>query len=439
MLTDKVCRSAKPGEKPYKLWDAHGLHLFVSKTGFKSWRWKYRLGGTTEKLLVLGPYPQVTLLEARVLRLQADAIRRTGADPAAHPTFKKAAPSVTPASPAPVKYSLKAAAKDWVKLHKAIWSKKHMTNVERWLRNDCHEATSASEPPLWEGQFGGLELTSITARMVHDVLGQIEARGAVDQAHRMRQRLSGIFATAIAAGFAEKDPATPVAGALTKRRNRHYPAIVSLTEARRLLQQVENEPGYPLIKLANRVMALTAVRSGALRHAEWDELEGLDGDSPMWRIPAAKMKLGLQEKDDEVFDFVVPLARQTVDAFKVARRLSGSSTWIFPGPRFAMRPISDSTLSARYRNLPEFSGRHVPHGWRTTFSTIMNERAAVSDQRGDREIIDMMLAHIQEGVEPIYNRAAYMPRRREIAQEWADLLLEEMAPAEQLLESFVHR
>lgn len=40
-----------------------------------------------------------------------------------------------------------------------------------------------------------------------------------------------------------------------------------------------------------------------------------------------------------------------------------------------------------------------------------------------------MLAHVPGNkVEGAYNRAAYMPRRREIAEEWADLLLDGFVP-----------
>ena len=54
----------------------------------------------------------------------------------------------------------------------------------------------------------------------------------------------------------------------------------------------------------------------------------------------------------------------------------------------------------------------------------MNERAAANERESDRAIIDLMLAHMPEGVEAAYNRAAYMKRRRELAQEWADLLMD---------------
>ena len=52
----------------------------------------------------------------------------------------------------------------------------------------------------------------------------------------------------------------------------------------------------------------------------------------------------------------------------------------------------------------------------------MNERAAEQERWGDREIIDLMLAHVKGDIEAKYNRAAYMPRRRQIAKEWAELL-----------------
>jgi hypothetical protein len=72
MLSDVGIRAAKPTERDYKLADAGGPHLFVTKSGGKSWRWKYRVG-PKEKRLVIGPYPEITLAEARTER---DAARR---------------------------------------------------------------------------------------------------------------------------------------------------------------------------------------------------------------------------------------------------------------------------------------------------------------------------------------------------------------------------
>jgi hypothetical protein len=63
MLTDARCRAAKATGKPYKLADAAGLHLHVSKTGHRSWRHKFRYGGK-EQLRTLGSFPERVHLAA---------------------------------------------------------------------------------------------------------------------------------------------------------------------------------------------------------------------------------------------------------------------------------------------------------------------------------------------------------------------------------------
>jgi hypothetical protein len=73
----------------------------------------------------------------------------------------------------------------------------------------------------------------------------------------------------------------------------------------------------------------------------------------------------------------------------------------------------------------EQAPKHVPHGWRSTFSTIMNEKAEREGRASDRAVIDLMLPHVPENdVERACNRAAFMPSKREIAQAWANTLLE---------------
>ena len=60
MLTDAAIRAAKPADKPYKLTDRAGLYLHVTPAGSKLWRLRYEFG-RKEKLLSIGPYPDVSL------------------------------------------------------------------------------------------------------------------------------------------------------------------------------------------------------------------------------------------------------------------------------------------------------------------------------------------------------------------------------------------
>jgi len=145
------------------------------------------------------------------------------------------------------------------------------------------------------------------------------------------------------------------------------------------------------------------------------------------------MKLILDRKDDDAYEHLVPLSRQAVEALAAIRPLTARFNLVFPSARHAHRPMSENAIGYLY-NRSGYHGRHVPHGWRAAFSTIMNERAERLGRAGDRAIIDLMLTHVPTNkVEGAYNRAAYMDRRREIAQEWADLLMEGTPPAEELL------
>jgi integrase len=407
VLTDTACRKAAAKEKPYKLTDAQGLYLYVLPSGYKSWRWKYRVAGR-EKRMVFGPYPDVSLAEARTLRSDAAAVVRRGGDPAIDKKLRSAEQAAQAAS------TFELAARDWIASQRPSWSARYASIVERSFEADVFP------------EIGSMPLTAVTTPLVVKLLRPIERRGAVETAHRVRQRISEVYARAIAGGIATQDPAAAVRQALAKPRKGRFPAVRTIESAREVLTATEAQAGHPLTRLASRLLALTAVRSGAVRLIEWPELEGLDGAEPLWRVPAAKMKLLVDRKADVAFDFVVPLARQAVATIEAARPFSDGKGLIFRSVLSARRPISDSTLSKAYREAG-FSGIHVPHGWRSTFSTIMNERA-LEDRPGDRAVIDLMLAHVPEGVEAAYNRAAYMPRRRAIAQEWADLLVEGLPP-----------
>jgi len=191
----------------------------------------------------------------------------------------------------------------------------------------------------------------------------------------------------------------------------------------------ELAPGPIVAKLASRFLALTAVRLAALRGAEWSEIEGVDfsdrprgrenrhGPAPQWRIPAGRMKLTKVRKADPAASHVVPLSRQAVAVLLELRELAGDGELMFPGRRRG-RPIGEGAIGDLYA-AAGYSGRHVPHGWRASFSTILNERFPE-----DRALIDQALAHASAKgrVEAAYNRSQQQARMRDLFQRWADLL-----------------
>jgi len=82
-LTDSVIKAAKPKDKPYKLSDGDGLVVLINPNSSKWWRYRYRYSGK-EKMLSIGTYPEVTLKEARLLRVTASDILKQGIDPSQH-------------------------------------------------------------------------------------------------------------------------------------------------------------------------------------------------------------------------------------------------------------------------------------------------------------------------------------------------------------------
>ncbi|MGN6270847.1 MAG: tyrosine-type recombinase/integrase [Sphingomonas sp.] len=415
MLTDIQCRNAKAKERAYKLAAGGGLYLMVTTSGFRSWRMKYRYA-RKEKQLTFGGYPEVSLVQARDLRDAARKQLRAGIDPSVHKKQQAAAAALS------AETTFRTVALAWHEAQARLWKPRYAEQVLQRFENDVFSA------------IGSIPIGDVTAAMILMIVRAIEAREAIEMAHRVRQHISDVFVFAIASGWAEDDPAHVIRKALVKTSPRLRPAVTKLAAARKVLAKTEQLRAYIGTKLAGRLLALTAARPGVVRLAAPEEFEGLDTTNPLWRIPAAKMKLTRERQIDVTYEFVIPLSRQAVDVVKAALSIVGpTAPLLFPSVRNAHAPMSDSTLSKLYRDAG-FRGVHVPHGWRATFSTIMNELAAELDRDEDRAIIDMMLAHIQNGVEPAYNRAAYMKRRRAIAQQWADRLMVGAAPAMSLVE-----
>lgn len=431
MLTDADVRKAAARDKPYKMADAGGLFLYVAPTGLKSWRMKFRLHGK-EKLLTFGPYPEVKLAEARDRRDAARRQIREHNDPSGARKRAQQAKEEEKAAQAKL-VTFEAAARTWHELQLGRWAPVHANDVITSLERDVFPA------------IGGRPLASVDSPMILKALRVVEDRGAIETAKRLRQRISAVFCYAISEGIlpaGAADPAAVVGKALKPLPKKgKQPAIIDVDEARGVLIAAEASGASPITKLASRLLALTQSRPGMIRGAEWSEFSGIDWDDklygptlPLWTIPAERMKLVLDLKDEEAFKHMVPLSWQAVDVLRAVRRLTGRNRLVFPGQRHSHKPLSENAIGYLY-NRVGFHGRHVPHGWRSSFSTIMNALARRRRTVEDDPIIELMLAHVPENkVKAAYDRAGHMERRRELSQEWSDMLMAGMAGANDLLD-----
>lgn len=419
MLTDKAVRAATAKDKAYKVSDSGGLFLHVSPKNHKSWRFKYRIEGK-EQLLTLGTYPDVSLAEAREKRNDARKVLREGRDP------RVAAKRAKLVGNSGTFQTFEQAAREWHAVQKPRWKPVHADDVITSLERDIFP------------HLGTMPLGAIDKPLLLSVLKKIEARGSIETARRVKQRVAAIYRYVNAHGAGLENPANDINDALAPLPpSKRYPALLEVEAIRRMLGDIDRAGASPVTRLAGRFLALTAQRPGMVRHLEWREISGVDWGNPsadvseaLWTVPAGKIKQELHLRSDEAFDHKIPLSRQAVETLRVVRLLTGKAPFVFPNARAGTVAMTENAIGYLY-NREGYKGRHVPHGWRSSFSTIMNEQAERelgTDLRllGDRLIIDLMLAHTPAGMsatELRYNRARYMDRRRELAQRWANMIM----------------
>ncbi|QHL91648.1 integrase arm-type DNA-binding domain-containing protein [Sphingomonas changnyeongensis] len=429
MLTDLEIRKAKPRDKAYKLADSGGLYLFVTPSGHRSWRLKYRFAGK-EKALVLGTYPQLSLAEARLRREAAKKQLREHIDPGVEAKVAKLVAATGH------EQTFEAVARDW-----------YATQLDRWKPVHARDVITSLERDVFP-HIGKLPMARVDEQVVLAVLAKVEKRGAIETARRLLQRIRAVSSYARGRGMVSQPLSADLVRSLKPvPRAKLRPALTSADKLRRLIADVDQAGAHPVTKLASRFMALTAQRPGMIRTAPWSEFFNMDGfarddrfDGPIWIIPADRMKQDADLRGDESFAHRVPLSPHAVEVLQAVRQLTGRGPLPFCSNRSSHVPMSENAVGYLYNRLG-YQGLHVPHGWRAAFATYWNERisALPIDEVGrqtERMVVDLMLAHIPQGLSPSelrYNRAAYMPRRLELATEWAEHLMKGQKSAFDLL------
>lgn len=384
-LTDVAVRAAKPRERSYKLADGQGMYLEVMPNGSKYWRLKYRIGGK-EKRMALGVYPAVSLLEARKAREAIKDTLRAGLDPSHEKKREKLQRTLERLN------SFEAVAREWHENRKDGWSEGHAGKVLKLLERELFPS------------IGARPVKEVSAPELLAVLRKIESRGALELARKAMQAASQVFRYAIATGRAERDPAPDLRGALRSKPVTHMKRVGE-AEVPELMRKIAAYEGDLQTRLALQLLALTFVRTGELRYAEWTEI---DEEKAEWRIPPEKMKMRTQH--------IVPLSKQALDIIQQLRQLNGQWQWVFPSRSNTKQPISENTvLYALYRM--GYHSRMTGHGFRGLASTILNENGFESDW------IERQLAHSErDNVRAAYNHAQYLSERRKMMQWWGDYL-----------------
>lgn len=384
-LTDIEIRSAKPAASVVKLSDGGGLQLWVERDGGKRWRLAYRFAGK-QKALALGVYPELGLKGARALRDEARRLLADGRDPGAVRKQTRLVAANAAAN------TFEAIAAELVAKKRAEAKADATIAKTEWLLSFANEG------------FGSRPISEISAADVLAVLRRVEARGRLESARRLRAAIGQVFRYAIATGRAENDPSGALRGAIASPVVRHRAAIIEPQAFGSLLRAIAGYEGAPETKAALELLALTFVRPGELRAAEWSEF---DLANAVWSIPPEKMKMKRPHR--------VPLAAQAVTILEGLRALTGSGKYLFPSVRSAQRCMSENTLNAALRRLGYASEQMSAHGFRSAASSILNESG-----QWNADAIERQLAHVDnDSVRRAYARADYWDERVRMMNWWA--------------------
>ena len=412
LLSDKAIRAAiKTAEtegKARKVSDGAGLVLDVRPTGAGWWRLRYWLAGK-ERMLSLGTYPDTSLAQARARRDEARRQVAAGTDPSGVRKAEKAAQVDAAKAGAraeaglPPAGSFEAVAREWLAtVHAVKVSEGHHDRTRIRLEQDAF-------PWMGRRPLGEIDAPELLA-----VLRRVEARGAIETAHRVKDACGQVFRFGIATGACSRNPAADLRDALRPVQTRHHAALTEPADVAKLMRAAVDYGGQPVTRVALLLSPLLLLRPGELRHMEW---AWVDLDGATLTVPGSVMKRTKADKADGP-PHVVPLARQAVALLAELQALTGEGRYVFPALTSRLRCMSENTVRSALRRLGYGNDDMTAHGFRAMARTMLAERLGVAP-----EVVEAQLAHaVPDALGRAYNRTQYLDQRRTMMQAWADYL-----------------
>ncbi|WP_150293094.1 tyrosine-type recombinase/integrase [Sphingobium estronivorans] len=387
-LNDAAIRALKPQSRGYVVADEKGLCLEIAVSGSKLWRYRYRFAGKPRKL-ALGPYPEVSLKEARQYRDEARAQLRDGIDPGVERKRAKLTAALSAAN------TFQAVAEEYIEQKLTKEGRAAVTvDKAKWL---LLQLKPISDQPVAE----------IEAVELYAVLRRLEGQRKHETAKRSRAFASRVFRYAVVTGRAKADPAAMLGGALIAPKVKHHAAILDPAKLGELLRNIDEYEGAPITRLAMQIAPHVMVRPGELRQAIWDEF---DLEAKIWRIAVERMKMRRLH--------AVPLSDQVVAYLHELRQFSGPEGYVFPAFHTTRRPMSENTMNVAFRRMGYSSDEVTAHGLRTTASSLLNQSGLWHP-----DAIERALAHgDSDAVRGIYNRGQYWDERVRMMQWWSGYL-----------------
>jgi len=375
-LTELRLARTRARDRQYEIAEpVTGLRLRIYPSGKKAFVWRYRDPAGTQRVVTLGPYPALSLADARMRlgTLKRDA--EQGEDPANKVRAEREAKRL--------KFVERAGAPtvDDVLGEYLHW---HIEpNTREATRTEFKRLVDKELSP----RLGTRKAVELTHTAVVAALDDISDKRTAQIADHAAQVLRAAFRFAVKRGRLEHNPCLELQR-YAERKTRER--VLSADEIKALWKKLKTPKGISTpVALALKLLLVTGQRRGSLMAARWEHISG-----DRWEIPAEHFK-GKRSH-------TVPLSKLAIGLCDELRAITGETDYLFPSPSLDRSMTAKAPTRALYRLDCDFT----VHDLRRTAATLMAEAGV------PRFTIARVLGHADNTVTAVYDRHGYLDEMR---------------------------
>jgi len=392
-LTSKTVESLVRSRDPGKTNDGDGLYFQISKARVTSWIFRYKLEGKSREM-GLGPYPTVTLAEARQLAADQRKVLASGSDPLAVRGAALERKREAERQALARRITFLTLATEYQQAHGVSWS-------EKWSKGWLRKLELYAFPVI--GKMPAAEIDTDHVLRILQPIWATKTRTADEVRGQIEQVLDAAKARRLCCGDNPARWRGHLDNLLSKtekkkaRQRQHFAAMRWQDVPMLMTRLAQNESRAAV---AARLMILTGARAQMVRFAAWHEVDLKKG---VWSLPAERMKMRQR--------FDIPLAPEVMSLLESVPRMEGSP-FLFPG-----QGKTGVIHANAIRNLLHDLGHAdvTRHGFRSSFRDWANECTHYP-----REVCELSLAHDErDQTEKAYSRSDFLEKRRALMAEWA--------------------
>ncbi len=381
-LTARVVESLKPPADKAQIdyfdsGNIPGFGLRISKGGKKTWILLFRVSNSRRlRRLSLGPFPALSLSDAREKARTALAESAHGKDPAKAKREDRRAETFAELS--------------------AIYCEEYASKKKSG-DEDIRIINRELLPFL-----GSQKVKEIERGEIRNILARIVERGSPIQANRCLAVIRKIFNFALSEERVTGLQFNPCQQIKAPGKENSRDRVLTMQELKSIWNAIQAED--TLIASIFRLYILTAQRGGEICSIARKDIDLISG---WWTIPAHQAKNGLSHR--------VPLVPEAVETIKPLLEKNSASPWLFPSPKnkeHHIENIQKAVQRIRKNSQIDFTA----HDFRRSTASYIASLGV------PRLVVSKILNHVEAGVTKIYDRHSYDAEKKDALQKWTDHL-----------------